>query len=123
MPNPQSAQVANYEFGAPVALGVVAKWNCLRGGKVLFTFTDEGDADAVASIEVSADDVTYAATTAALNNTAVTSLSIPRKVCKTVEVLLRAGVDKFVQLKLSGGTRVTVQLREHERAGVQDMTF
>jgi hypothetical protein len=124
MPQNQSAQVANFEVGTPVAAGVVAKFRVNRvGGEVDFTFTNDGDNTSLVSVEVSSDDSSYNATTAANNKTAVTNLSLVPKASDTVTVLLRAGIDKFVQVKGSGGTRLGIQMRRHEQAGVEEMSF
>ena len=118
MPQLQSAQVANYDFGAPNVAGapgdVVLRFTLQRGGKLDFSFANPvGDADFLASVEVSADGVTYAATTVANNTLAITNASIRRKhAALGFSISLRANLDRFLRIRASGGARGEVQIRD-----------
>jgi hypothetical protein len=121
MPLVQSAQVATFEYGAPVAVGTVGRFGVNRGGEVDFTFANLGDDPLTVSIQVSADDSTYNATTAGNNTNAVTNLVIPAKVTQTRTVLMRNGIDKYFRIRASGGVLFQTQLRRQESAGVYEI--
>ena len=124
MPSLQSAQVANYEFGAPVALADVAIFKVGRPGGIFdITVLGEGDGPVTVSVEVSTDGTSYAATTSGNNKTAVTAAVTVARGKNTYSVLLRAETDKFFKIKASGGVRFVVQMRGHEAMGVTEVSF
>ena len=129
MPETQVSAVSVYDVNAPVVKDtvLVLRLRESRGGKVLFSFRpttgfgghDEApENDAEVNVEVSDDGVSYAATTAANNGTAVTDEAVPALTEQTFEVSLRAGTDTFVRVQASGGTRLQIQTRPNENLEV-----
>lgn len=112
MPRLQSAQVANYDFGAPAASAEVLRFKAGQGGKLHGVLSNLGDTDLAVSIEVSKDNTTFAATTAANNTTAVTALVIPPRQRRDVLVTLRQDRDTYVKVLAAGGVRGELQLRD-----------
>ena len=112
MPRLQTAQVANYDFGAPAASAEVLRFKAGQGGKLHGVLSNLGDTDLTVSVEVSKDNATFAATTAAANTTAVTGLVIPAKQSRDVLINLRQDQDIFVKVLGAGGVRGELQLRD-----------
>lgn len=103
-----------YDFGAPVAIGTVLQFRTKpnTGGKLTLKFENpEGANDGTVSVEVSADNSSWAATTAANNLAAVTSVSVPKKVTKEATILIRRGTDNYVRVRALGGCRMQLQIR------------
>ncbi len=124
MPGIQSAQVASFEFGAPIVLADVAVFRVHRGGGKIEVLVDNfGDYPLVFTLEVSPDGITYVATTTGNNIVAITAAALPAKTHISYEPLLRAETDKYFRLRASGGGRFGVQLRGHESLGVQEVSF
>ena len=93
------------------------------GGVIQLRFENpEGLNDATISVEVSADNSTYAATTAANNLEAITNVSIPRKTFNDYELLLRQGVDLYMRVRGSGRTRVQMQVRTGGFLDIEDLS-
>jgi len=112
MPQTQTAQVALYDFGAPAgALAEVLKFRARKGGKLDLKLENPGVEAFNASVQVSADGTTWAATTAANNGTAVTNLAVPAKQSKEATINLRDGQDNFVRVLANGGVRGQIQIR------------
>lgn len=114
MPQAQTANIAVFEFGAPVLTGTVLKFRTKpdRSGKLDLKFENpNGDVALAVSVEVSADNVSYAATTVANNLAAVTAVAVPRKTSKEATILVRRGIDLYVRVTASGGARGTLQMR------------
>lgn len=118
MPRLQTAQVANFDFGAPAVSAQVLRLKARQGGKLDGVFTNLGDTDLTVSIQVSDDNVTFAATTAANNLAAVTNLVIPARQSREVLISLRQGEDNFVRVMASGGVRGEFQVRDSARLDV-----
>lgn len=123
MPKTQSAQVAVYDFGAVPTAGapgdVVLKFSCRFGGKLDLRFENaDGEQDITVAAEVSPDNSSYSATTAAVNNAAVTAEVIKRKTSRAFEINMRAGVDKFLRIRASGSARGQLQIREIGSTGL-----
>jgi hypothetical protein len=114
MPQNQVANIAVFDFGAPAATATVLKFRAKPnvGGKLDLKFENSDGANQITvSVEVSADNVTYAATTAGNNLAAVTNLAVPRKVSKEATILLRRGVDLYLRVTASGSARGQLQMR------------
>ena len=114
MPASQTAHIDTFDFGAPSTEATIKDWAVRddQGGNVYIRFENaEGLADGTVTLQVSADDSTYADTTAAANLEAVADVSIPRKTFKDFTINLRAGKDKYLRLLASGGCRMTAQIR------------
>ena len=107
----QTAQVSNYDFGAPSTSGLVLKFRALRGGKLILHVEAPADAPVTFSAKVSADDITYNALTAANNLVVVTDEVIQAGCYKDYTILLRQGVDAFLQFLASGEARGILQIR------------
>lgn len=118
MPSLQTAVVANYDFGAPAALLEVLRFKSAQGGKLHCTFANVGDTDLTVSVQVSADNASFSATTAANNTAAVTSLVIPPKQTRNVLLTLRHGLDDYVRVLGAGGVRGQLQLRDECRLDI-----
>lgn len=112
MPRLQSAQVANYDFGATAVSGEVLRFKAGQGGKLRGVLTNLGDTDLIVSVQVSSDNITFVATTAANNLQAVTGLVIPPRQSRDVLVGLRQAKDAFIRVLASGGVRGELQLRD-----------
>lgn len=117
MPLSQVANVSVFEFGAPATTGTVLQFRVKpdQGGKLDFKFENpEGDNAAIVSVEVSADNSSWAATTAGNNLAAITALSVGRKHVRDATILVRRGVDLYLRVRASGSTRCSLQLRGDE---------
>ena len=111
MPRPQTATVANYGFGGANTLTEVGRWQALSGVRMQLKIAAY-EVPITISIKVSADAVTWNATTSAANVSAVTSVVIPAYTSYDVDVLLRQGTDNWVQLLAMGGGKLDFQVRE-----------
>lgn len=113
MPLSQTASVPNHDIGLPaVAANGIARFKASKGGKLSIEFENaDGVADGTVSVEVSADDSTYAATSVANNGAVVTNAVIQRGTRKGFTITLRQGLDNFLRINGSGGTRLQVQFR------------
>lgn len=114
MPRSQVAAVSHYDVNAPHAPTAAGKVPVLvlrerygRGGKVTLHIEpksqfgghdEEAESDVEVSVEVSPDGVTFAATTAANNLTAVTDVTIGRLQARDFVVALRRGTDAYVRV-------------------------
>jgi hypothetical protein len=112
MPQSQVAKRDVYDFGAPAAEAVVLKFRVPRGGKLDLNFENsEGVADGEVTVQVSEDGVTYADTTAAANLVAVANEAVQRGCRKSFAgVLLREGLDNYMQVQALGGCRMNLQM-------------
>lgn len=70
------------------------------------------------SIQVSKDGITWAATTAQNNITAITAASVGAGQSKDYELGLRQGVDNFFRLNATGGGRGILQIRSQQSVGI-----
>lgn len=107
MPSMQTAVVANYDFGAPVAEAVVLEFRVKenQGGKLDLMFENQSENPMTVTVQVSADGTTYA-------DTSVADLEVLAKTRSDAKtILLRQGLDKFVRLQAVGGTRGRLQVR------------
>lgn len=114
MPLSQVANIGVYDFGAPTTVGTVLQFRVKgnQGGKVIMAFENpDGENNGTVSVEVSVNGSSFSATTAGNNLTAVTNLSVPRKVRKEATVLLRRDIDLYVRVTASGPARMQLQLR------------
>lgn len=114
MPAAQVANIGTFPFGAPAAVATVLKFRTKpnASGKLDLKFENTEGANALTvSVEVSADNITYAATTAGNNLAAVTNVSVPRKVSKEATIIIRRGVDLYMRITASGGASGQVQIR------------
>lgn len=113
MPQTQTAQVAVYDFGAPVAIGTVLQFRARQGGKLDIKFENPAPSSVpfIATLQVSADGITWADTSATSNGEAVAAVSVPPRESKEFTVILRADKDRHFRLRASGGTRGQVQIR------------
>lgn len=82
-----------------------------------FARTTEGPSMTV-SVTVSPDDITYSATTSSNNGAAVTGVAIPAAQSKEFVVIMRAGIDKFMRVAATGGTRGQLQIRATQSVGI-----
>lgn len=126
MPNSQTGVVANYDFGAPNAEGIVLGFRVRNneGGKVSLRFEMDATKDNTGSVTYSvqvaplaADGVspgTFADSAAANNLEAVEDVVVAPGTYREHELLLRPGVDAFVAVVASGGGRVQMQVRGDE---------
>lgn len=107
----------------------VLKFTVKYGGKLILTFTtpqlgSNGFAqnpvgnDMTVTAQVSADDLTYNATTNSNNGTAITGVSVPSGQQKEFVLLLRAGIDKFLRIGATGGARGQLQIRAAQSVGL-----
>lgn len=112
MPRLQTAQVANFDFGAPAAAAEVLRFNARQGGKLHGVISNLGDTDLTVSVQVSKDNATFAATTVANNLQAVTGLVIPARQSRDILLNLRQGQDQFIKVLGAGGVRGELQLRD-----------
>ena len=117
MPRTQVGQVSSYPFGAPAAIGTVLLFAVRNrsGGPVRLHFeTPDADNTITVSIEVSEDNSSWAATTAAHHGEAVTAEDILPRTGRDFTVALRATVDNFVRIRALGSDRGSVQIRPNE---------
>lgn len=114
MPRTQTANVGNYDFGAPVAEGVPLKFAARNGGRLTARFENYGDSDLTVTLQVSADDSTYADTAATPNGSAVADEVIPPRQYREFQINLREGQDNYLRLQALGGVRGLLQLRGDE---------
>lgn len=116
MPRTQTANVGNYDFGAPVAEGVALKFKTRdnQGGRLTARFENYGDSDLTVTVQVSADDSTYADTAVATNGNAVADEVVPPRQHREFEFFLRAGQDNYMRVQALGGVRGLLQLRGDE---------
>lgn len=125
MPQKQVAAVSVYDVNAPsvAATVLVLRSRFGRGGKVRFNFRpttgfggfdEAAENDATVSLEVSQDGVSFSATTASDNLAVVTDEVVGALTDKTFEIALRQGVDDFVRVVASGGTRLQIQVQPNE---------
>lgn len=108
MPSMQSANVATYDFGAPVTEDVVLKFRVreLQGGKLDFLFENTSERDLEVTVQVSADDSSWSDTSEVAN------LTVPAKARSDAKtILMRQDKDKYVRIQAVGGTRGRVQIR------------
>jgi hypothetical protein len=112
MPRLQTAQVANYDFGAPSVSAEVLRFKAPQGGFLRGVFANLGDTDLTVSVEVSKDNVTFAATTAPNNGQAVTAVVVPSRQSRDFKINLRHEQDAFIKVLASGGVRGELQLRD-----------
>jgi len=118
MPGLQTANVANYDFGAPAASTEILTFRVKDnwGGKLDLTFeAKEAIADLSVSAKVSPDNDTKAALTAANNLVVITNATVARGTTKEYTIALRRGVDKYVHILASGGARGRLQIRGGEK--------
>lgn len=114
MPLSQVANIGVYDFGAPTAIATVLIFRVKgkTGGKLSLKFENpDGVNDGTVSVEVSADGVTYAATTAGNNLAAVTSVAVPRRTAKDATILLRRDTDAWMRVRALGACRMQLQIR------------
>jgi hypothetical protein len=112
MPQTQAASVSTYDFGAPSALATVLTFRVMHGGLMQLRFESaDGAATGVVTMQRSADNITYANTTAAENTTAVVAQNVARAQPKDFSVSMRDGVDNYMRVQASGGTRLQLQIR------------
>ena len=112
MPISNVGSVDHYPFGAPASAATVLKFRVKQGGSIAVRLSaEESETDLTMSVQVSADNSTYNATTAALNGTAVTDTSVPARTFKDVAVKLRAGVDLYMRVLASGSGKGACQIR------------
>jgi hypothetical protein len=103
MPQSQVASVQNFDFGAPVVEGTVLKFRVHHGGELALRFENtEGVADGEVTVQVSPDDSTWADTSVANNLEAVANVAIPRAQKRDFNILLRQGLDSYVQVLALG---------------------
>lgn len=113
MPKSQVASIANYDFGAPAAEGVVLKFRVKGGGKLGLRFENaDGVNDVEVTVQVSPDDSTWSDTTAAGNIVAVANESIQKRTFKDFTILLRQGQDAYMRVQAVGGARAVMQVRD-----------
>ena len=119
MPYPQTAQVAVAAFGAPVVAAPVVSFSAASGGNVIMTFSNPvDDASLVVSVQVSADNATFVATSANNNLVAITSEVILPRTSRTFTINLRGNKDSFFRVVASGGVRGELHWRG-DAAGIQ----
>lgn len=112
MSHAQTAQVQNYDFGAPAVLTEVLRFRASRGGIMHLRFeATNSENDLVVSVQVSPDGVTTAATTSTNNTSAVTGMTVKKGLENQAIVALRQGVDNFVHVLASGPGRGQLQIR------------
>mgnify|MGYP001559401561 FL=1 len=136
MPRSQVANIGVYNVGAPVTAGapgdVVLQFSQRDGRGALLTIVvenAEGSANATLTYEVSADNSTFAATTAAANGTAVNGVTLRRKEKLTHTIRLRPSRqgstgtqgDLWFRIRASGGTRIEFQVRGDENLVQHDL--
>lgn len=114
MPRTQTANVAIYDFGAPVTEDAVLTFQARRGGRLTVRLENYGDTDLAATLQVSDDGSTWADTTAAANTTAVADVTIPPRQYREYQISLRDGEDAWMRLQASGGVRGQMQVRGDE---------
>ena len=119
MPRTQTANIGNYDFGAPTAEGVVLKFAVRNGGRYTARFENQSDVPVTVTMQVSADDSTWADTAATANTTAVADAVIPVKQYREFQISLRDGQDKYLRVQAVGGGRTLLQLRGDEQLIVQ----
>lgn len=108
----QSAQVSVADFGAPNVSAPVLVFQARSGGNVSLTFENPvANTDLTVAVQVSVDNVTYAATTAPNNLEAVTAVVVAPRVRKDFTINLRAGIDNYFRVVASGGVRGVMQYR------------
>lgn len=122
MPAAQVANIANFDFGAPVATGTVLQFRTKpnMGGKLDLKFENpNGDNAVTVSVQVAttrtgldpAGTGGYAATTVANNLAAVTDVVVPRRTSKEATILLRRDIDAYVRVLAKGRARAALQIR------------
>lgn len=114
MPRTQVANIGTYAFGAGVTANQPLLFSVRRGGRLTVRLENQGDVAMTATLQVSADNTTFAATTAAANTTAVSAVSVPARQYREYQISLREGQDKFFRLSVSGGVRGEMQVRGDE---------
>lgn len=121
MPKTQTANIGNYDFGAPVAEGVVLKWAARNGGRFTARIENQSDVTLTCTLQVSADDSTFADTAATPNGNAVADEAIPPRQYREFDFFLREGQDNYLRMQAVGGGRGLLQMRGDERLIVQSI--
>jgi hypothetical protein len=112
MPQMQSAQVAVADFGAPNVAAPVLVFQALSGGVVdLDFFNSEAKTDLTVSVQVSADGITYNATSVNNNSAVITNVAVQPRVQRNFTINLRNNIDNYFRVVASGGVRGTMQYR------------
>lgn len=124
MPANQIASTANFDFGAPVALGTVLLFKVKdhRGGKLNLRFENpDGRAAVAVTVQVAPSDAiaagdaevpdTFANTSAANNGAAIVGLSVGQRQSREATIFLRSGLDQWLRVQASGGARAALQIR------------
>ena len=114
MPRTQVANIGTYGFGAGVSETAPLTFSVRRGGRVTVRIENQGDATMTATLQRSADNSSWADTTAAANTTAVADVSIPPRQYREYQISLRDGTDNYFRLQASGGVRGELQVRGDE---------
>lgn len=105
------AKISEFPFGAPNTLTAVLRFSVVKPGRYTIRFVNTGDATLTFSVQTSADNSSFAATTAQKNVTAITSLTVTKGCVLTYELVLRTE-DKFIKVLASGNTTGAFQVVE-----------
>jgi hypothetical protein len=105
MPRLQTAQVAAYDFGAPIVAAEVLKFRVRenQGGRLLLVAENHGTEDLLVTVKSSKDDVTYANELGTVTVKGLTSSDFA--------VVINPGTDKFISVVAAGGVRGVLQVR------------
>lgn len=114
MPRSQLANIGTYGFGAGITENAPLLFSVRRGGRLTVRAENQGDVAIAVTLQVSADNSSFADTTAAANGTAVADVSIPVRQHREWQISLRQGQDKFFRLQSVGGGRGELQIRGDE---------
>jgi len=117
MPRTQVANIGTYGFGAGVTENAPLTFSVRRGGRLTVRAENQNEPSTGAiavTLQVSADNSSWADTTAAANTTAVADVSIPARQYREWQISLRDGQDKFFRLQAVGGGRGELQIRGDE---------
>jgi hypothetical protein len=119
MPNTQTAAVSNYDFGAPVTKAQVGLFQILRGARVALRFENEAQVDCTIWLLVASTlNGTYSFTTAGNNVNAVSAAVIQAGTVLDTNILLRAGIDNYLQLQAASATGSRFNMQERVAGGV-----
>jgi len=117
MPRTQVANIGTYGFGAGVSENAPLTFAVRRGGRLTVRVENQNEPSTTAltvTLQVSADNSTWADTTAAANTTAVADVSVPARQYREWQISLRQGQDLFFRLQAAGAGRGEMQVRGDE---------
>lgn len=119
MPRSQVATVANYDFGAPQAEGVVLRFQVRKGhgGNLPLTFENLDVNDGEVTVQVSPDDSAWAD----VGNAALVNAAVGAKQEVNEVLNLRQGVDNFVRVQAVGAVRMRMQVRHDEALQIRQI--